>query len=111
MLRMREHRLPSRRVWLLVIIAVVLIAGHGFLLYYFRAHLVLSAAVLWGLIAVVVINHLGLLGSLFSVVGCRFLRFDVAWSCHLASTLRSVSLYPFVRRVNPYYSLRLLSCS
>ena len=78
MLRMREHRLPSRRVWLLVIIAFVLIAGHGFFLYYFRAHLVLSAAVIWGLIAVVVIKHLGLLGSLYALVRRRFWRSDVA---------------------------------
>jgi len=76
MLRMKGHRVPGRS-WMVVVIAATLIAGHGFFLYYVSSHLVFSAVVLWGLIAVVVIKHLGLLGSLYALVRRRFWRSNV----------------------------------
>jgi hypothetical protein len=76
MLRMKRHRVPGLRSWLLLVIAVVFIAGHGFFLYYVSSHLVLSAAIFWGVAVGVAIKHLGLLGSLFAVVRRRFWRSD-----------------------------------
>ena len=52
-------------IWVLLVITVALIAGHGFFLYYFSSHFALSAAVMSGVVAVVVIKHGGLLGSLY----------------------------------------------
>src|SRR5438034_10311858 len=100
MLRMREHRLPSRRVWLLVIIAVVLIAGHGFFLYYFRAHLVLSAAVVWVVIKAVGMQDLGLVGELYASVLRRFWRAHLQPESTVQSCLTSASIYPCERSSN-----------
>jgi hypothetical protein len=61
---------------LLVVIAVVLLAGHGLFLYFVSSHLVLSAAMLWGVAVGVAIKHLGLLGSLYALVRRRFWRSD-----------------------------------
>ena len=47
---------------MLVVGVAVLIAGHGIILYYVSSHLALSAAVVSGVIVLVVIKHLGLLG-------------------------------------------------
>ena len=77
MVRMKQHRVPGRRTTLVVGILTVLIAGHGIFLYYVSSHLVFSAAVVSGLIAVVAIKHLGLLGSLHAFVRRRFWRSDV----------------------------------
>ena len=63
---MNGHNLLSMRHWMvLVVIAVVLIAGHGIFLYYISSYMALSAAVVSGVIILVVIKHLGLLGPLY----------------------------------------------
>jgi hypothetical protein len=81
MLRMKRHRVPGLRSWLLVVIAAVLIAGHGFFLYYVSSHLVLSVAILWGVAAGVVIKHLGLLGSFYALIRRRLWRSDAGPTC------------------------------
>ena len=48
--------------------AIVLIAGHGIILSYVSSQMALSMAAIAGLIAVVVVVHLGLLGSLSTVL-------------------------------------------
>jgi len=68
---MSGRTLLPGRIWMLVAIAAVLVAGHGIILYYFSSHLVMSAAVVSGLIVVAVIKHLGLLGSLYGLLRRR----------------------------------------
>ena len=74
---MKGHRILGGHSWLVVVIMAMLIAGHGFLLYYVSSHLVFSAVVVWGVIAVVAVKHLRLLGSLYALVRRRFRRSDV----------------------------------
>jgi hypothetical protein len=47
----------------------VLIASHGFILYYVSSNMALSAAAISGLIVLLVIKHLGLLGPLYALFG------------------------------------------
>jgi hypothetical protein len=61
------HLLARRRVWLLPVLAVVLLAGHGAILYYVSSYVVLSVAVLSSAILLLVITHVGLLGSLYAL--------------------------------------------
>jgi membrane protein YdbS with pleckstrin-like domain len=64
---MRRHSLLRGRIWMLVPLAVVLIAGHGIVLYYFSTYLALSVAVV-SVIVLVVLKHVGLLGSLYNLL-------------------------------------------
>lgn len=57
-----------KRLWMLLAGAMILIAGHGVILYYFSSHLALSAAAITGVIVLVVVKHLGLLGPLYAIV-------------------------------------------
>ena len=57
-----------KRFWMLPVGAVALVAAHAIILRYFLSHAALSAAVVSGVIIVVVIKHLGLLGSLFALL-------------------------------------------
>ena len=50
------------RAWMLLVGAIILIAAHGIILYYFSSHVALSAAVVSGLIILVAIKHVGVLG-------------------------------------------------
>jgi hypothetical protein len=68
---MKGHSLLPSRIWMLLSIAVVLVAGHGILLYYFSSHPVMSAAVVSGVIVVLVIKHVALLGSLYGLLRRR----------------------------------------
>ena len=56
------HSLFRRRIWMLALLAVMLIAGHGIILYYTSSHLALSAGLVSGIILLIVVKHLGLLG-------------------------------------------------
>ncbi len=56
-----------RRIWMLAVLAVMLIAGHGIILYYASSHLALSAGLVSGLILLIVIKHLGLLGPAYAL--------------------------------------------
>jgi hypothetical protein len=63
---MKDHsRVPMRLI--LLVGAVVLIAGHGIILYYVSSHTALSAVVVSGVILLVVIKHLGLLRPLYAL--------------------------------------------
>ena len=57
-----------KRLWMLLAGAMILIAGHGLILYYFSSHLALSAAAITGVIVLLVVKHLGLLGPLYAIV-------------------------------------------
>lgn len=59
------HRLVRSRRWLFPVLLAVLLAGHGVILYYASSHVTLSAAVLVGVIALLVIKHVGLLGPMY----------------------------------------------
>jgi uncharacterized membrane protein (DUF441 family) len=61
---MKVRTLLRGRLWMLLAIAVALVAGQG-ILYYLSSHLVMSAAVVSSVIVVVVIKHVGLVGSLY----------------------------------------------
>jgi hypothetical protein len=65
----RSHLL--KRPSVLVVRAVALIAAHAAILRYVLPHLAISAAVVSGVIALLVIKHLGLLGSLFALIRRR----------------------------------------
>ncbi len=62
------------RGWMLPVGVVILIAGHGIVLYYFSSHVALSAAVVSGVIILVVIKHLGVLGSTYALFRRRARR-------------------------------------
>jgi hypothetical protein len=64
---MTQHGRLLMRTLLLSIAAAVIIAGHGFILYYVSSHMALSATAISGLIILLVIKHLGLLGPLYAV--------------------------------------------
>jgi hypothetical protein len=59
------------RPWALALAGVILLAAHG-LAFYFLRHLALSATVVSGVIILVVIKHLGLLGSSIGLLRRRF---------------------------------------
>ena len=44
------HRLARRRVWMVPVLVIVLLAGHGIIVYYVSSHVVLPAAVLMGVL-------------------------------------------------------------
>lgn len=60
------HPRARGRVWMLPVLLVGLLAGHGVILYYVSSHVALSVAVLAGAVILVVIKHLGLLGRVFA---------------------------------------------
>jgi hypothetical protein len=64
---MKGHSRLLTRTLMLPVGIVVLIAGHGIMLYYVSAHTALSATVVSGVIILVVIKHLGLFGPLYAL--------------------------------------------
>jgi hypothetical protein len=64
---MRGHSRLRGRAWPLLVGAIILIAGHGIVLYYFASHVALSAAIVSGVIILVVIKHLGLMGPVYAL--------------------------------------------
>jgi hypothetical protein len=71
---MKGHPRSRRRVWLLTALGVMLLAGHGVILYYASSHLALSAGLVSGVILLIVIKHLGLLGPTYAVLRSRWRR-------------------------------------
>ncbi len=63
----KGHSRPLTRTLMLSLGLAVLIAGHGIILYYVWSHTAVSAAVLSGVVVLVVIKHLGLLGPLYAL--------------------------------------------
>lgn len=58
--------LLRRRPWLFPVLLVVLLAGHGVILYLAASKVTVSAGVLLGLIVLLVIKHLGVLGPVYA---------------------------------------------
>jgi hypothetical protein len=63
---MSGHSPTRARLWIVATLAVLVIAVHGSVFYYASSHLTLSAGVIAGIVALVVIKHLGLLGPAFT---------------------------------------------
>jgi hypothetical protein len=61
-----HNRILSRR-WLLLALAVVLIASHALVLRFALQHKSLSASVVAGVMILVVMTHLGLLSRLYAL--------------------------------------------
>ena len=72
--RMKGHSIPRGRTGAVVALAVLLIAGHGVILYYASSHLALSAGLVSGVILLIVIKHLGLLGPAYALFRRRWLK-------------------------------------
>jgi drug/metabolite transporter (DMT)-like permease len=64
---MKEHGRPRMGPWVLLVGVIGLVAGHVVLLYNGLSHTSLSAAVVSGVIVLIVIKHLGLLGPLYAL--------------------------------------------
>jgi hypothetical protein len=62
---MRLHGRALTRPWMLVVGAVLLIAGHGFL-YHALSNMTLPVVVVSGVIVLIAIKHLGLLGLVYA---------------------------------------------
>jgi hypothetical protein len=62
------HSLTRGRLWIVASLALVLIAGHGFILYYASSHMALSAGVGVGVFLLIVVKHLGLFGPTFALL-------------------------------------------
>jgi hypothetical protein len=61
---MKRHHLG---LVILAAAAVVLVAGHGFILYLVSSHIALSATAVSGVVILVVLKHLGLLSPLYAL--------------------------------------------
>lgn len=70
---MNGHRRWLTRTWMLPMVAVVLVAGH-IILPYLLSHTALSAAVVSGVIVLMVVKHLGLLAVLLGPLRAHFRR-------------------------------------
>lgn len=62
---MKGHRRLLARGWILAAAVVLLIAGHGIILYHVSSHVALSVSIVAGVVILVVIKHLGLLSPLY----------------------------------------------
>jgi hypothetical protein len=61
------HCLTRGRIWLIAVVSLVLIAGHGVILYTAAKHLALSAGLAGVVVLLIVVKHLGLLGPAFAL--------------------------------------------
>lgn len=57
-----------KRVWITLVGLAILFAAHGVILYYVSSHLAASSAVIAAIIAIVLLKHLGLLGTLYAML-------------------------------------------
>lgn len=64
---MNGHSSLFARSWILALVLVAFITGHG-ILFYVLSHKLLAASVASGLILLVVIKHIGLLSPLYAVL-------------------------------------------
>ena len=67
---MRSHDRAGAPRWLLVVLGLALVAGHGVILRYASSRLALPALVLLAVVVLVVIKHLGL-GRAFHTLSRR----------------------------------------
>ena len=61
------HRLTRGRLWIVALLTLILIAGHGLILYYASSRMALSAGVVAGVVLLIFIKHLGILGPAFDL--------------------------------------------
>jgi hypothetical protein len=61
-------------MWVVSVLAVILLAAHGLILYYASSHLALSAGLASSVILLIVIKHLGLLGPAYALLRRRWRR-------------------------------------
>lgn len=54
------HRFTRGRLWVLAMLALLLIAGHGFVLYSASKHLTVSAGFVAGVALLILLKHAGL---------------------------------------------------
>jgi len=66
---MSGHRRLLTRTLVLLAALILLITGHGVILYYTYSHLALSTALMSGVVVLVLIKHRGLLAPLFAWLG------------------------------------------
>lgn len=65
---MKAHGRPRIVPWmLLALVGVIGLAGHSVVLYYVMSHTALSAAVIPGVIVLIVLKHLGWLGPVYAL--------------------------------------------
>ena len=64
---MKEHSRRLTRPWILLVAGVALIASHTLVLRFALPHKALSTAVVAGVIIIVLIIHLGLLSSVYTL--------------------------------------------
>lgn len=68
---MRTHGRGLPGFWIVTSV-VALVAGHGIILYYGSSHLALSATAVSSVAILLIVKHLGLLGSLYGRLRRRF---------------------------------------
>lgn len=68
---MRLHPIPTSRVWLLVLAILIALAIHLGVLRYALLHSGVSAGLAVGILALIVVKHLGVLGWLHEVIWRR----------------------------------------
>jgi hypothetical protein len=69
---MNGRCLSRGRIGVVIVLAVLLMAGHGIILYYASSHFGLSAGLVAGVILLIVIKHLGLLGPAYALFRRRW---------------------------------------
>ena len=72
--KIKRHSLLRGRILVVWVLALVLIAGHGLMLYFASSHLALSAGLASVVILLIVIKHLGLLGPAYALLRRRWRR-------------------------------------
>jgi hypothetical protein len=65
------HPIVRRRLRMLPVLLVGLLAGHGVILYCASSHLALTAAALSGAVILLVMKHVGLFGQLYALIRRR----------------------------------------
>ncbi len=72
---MKGHDLPRTRPWILLVpMGIIGIVIHSVIPYYVLSHRAVSVAVMSGVIALIVIKHVGLLGPLYALFRRRARR-------------------------------------
>jgi len=64
---MRGRSRLRARSWRVPLGVIILIAGHGIIVYYLSSHVALTAAAASGVIVLLVIKHLGLVGPVYAL--------------------------------------------
>ena len=72
---MSVHPKLNARGWIVLVIAAIAIAGHGFVLFLVSSHIkLLSSVVIGGLAALVILKHIGIASPFAALIRRRFGR-------------------------------------